>query len=106
MKLRILVICWMIRIFMQDFRPSLSNGVGKEGKVMKKFNLMVMKDVEVPGVGYYQSVSDGLRIEAEDYAVKEFFMSAIRNKTFISGIREHTSELQSRGHLVCRLLLE
>src|SRR5437870_7719071 len=27
-------------------------------------------------------------------------------KTFIDRSEEHTSELQSRGHLVCRLLLE
>src|SRR5690625_3369095 len=29
-----------------------------------------------------------------------------KNKTKISRSEEHTSELQSRGHLVCRLLLE
>src|SRR5439155_6164686 len=41
---------------------------------------------------------------AEDYCVR----SARRLQCFRDAIRseEHTSELQSRGHLVCRLLLE
>src|SRR5690625_6419622 len=32
--------------------------------------------------------------------------SSINSNTFIVRSEEHTSELQSRGHLVCRLLLE
>src|SRR5439155_8178066 len=31
---------------------------------------------------------------------------AIRRRTVLGRSEEHTSELQSRGHLVCRLLLE
>src|SRR5690625_6738949 len=41
----------------------------------------------------------GLELGADDYLVKPFvFAELLRSE-------EHTSELQSRGHLVCRLLL-
>src|SRR5690625_5974445 len=35
-----------------------------------------------------------------------FFLSALAIIIFMQRSEEHTSELQSRGHLVCRLLLE
>src|SRR5437870_8272989 len=56
--------------------------------------------VELPLLGY---VAAGLPIEAiassETIAVPEDLVGKRRSE-------EHTSELQSRGHLVCRLLLE
>src|SRR5690625_6036120 len=35
-----------------------------------------------------------------------FFAASIPRLIFLTRSEEHTSELQSRGHLVCRLLLE
>src|SRR5690625_6584412 len=40
-----------------------------------------------------------LSADAREYALKNFSWDTVRSE-------EHTSELQSRGHLVCRLLLE
>src|SRR5687768_17715107 len=48
-----------------------------------------------PFVKVYWAIVDG-------YKTRE----AIRSKTKLSRSEEHTSELQSRLHLVCRLLLE
>src|SRR5690625_1172418 len=44
----------------------------------------------------------GLKLEK---ALREFSISTA-NRVFIDRSEEHTSELQSRGHIVCRLLLE
>src|SRR5690625_586760 len=38
--------------------------------------------------------------------IKENYLEEIDDKELIERSEEHTSELQSRGHLVCRLLLE
>src|SRR5690625_6240752 len=50
-----------------------------------------------------------LKYEAQEIN-KHFFTSMTRKRPFITlkqaRSEEHTSELQSRGHLVCRLLLE
>src|SRR5690625_6849710 len=40
-----------------------------------------------------------------DFSTGEFFVTE-GNQMHVERSEEHTSELQSRGHLVCRLLLE
>src|SRR5690625_916192 len=47
----------------------------------------------------WQDKVNGLKAGADDYLAKPFQTEELRSE-------EHTSELQSRGHLVCRLLLE
>src|SRR5207253_10422709 len=56
-----------------------------------------------------------VRFEAPSAAAGEFlfayvfvlpFLLLVRVAFFMARSEEHTSELQSRGHLVCRLLLE
>src|SRR5690625_2035282 len=57
---------------------------------------------------------EGLDIGADDYVAKPFSLaelkarveSQLRRWKRYQRSEEHTSELQSRGHLVCRLLLE
>src|SRR5690625_6499394 len=46
--------------------------------------------------------------EFEQYLMDTYEYDPVRHQLVINGDRseEHTSELQSRGHLVCRLLLE
>src|SRR5690625_5785202 len=50
----------------------------------------------------------GMRYLATRFAAKEAFSKAIGlgMRMPMARSEEHTSELQSRGHLVCRLLLE
>src|SRR5690625_6237946 len=50
-------------------------------------------------------ISESLHLELRDYGIK---VSCVSPGSVDTGFRseEHTSELQSRGHLVCRLLLE
>src|SRR5690625_6065637 len=43
-------------------------------------------------------------LEAENWSEKD--LAYAESRLFILRSEEHTSELQSRGHLVCRLLLE
>src|SRR5690625_3121207 len=49
-------------------------------------------------------------VQSEDYTKTEDMQVELIEKDGVSGVatrsEEHTSELQSRGHLVCRLLLE
>src|SRR5690625_3641504 len=49
--------------------------------------------------------SEGNFVAAE--SLEDFVASLVRPRTVVVMVRseEHTSELQSRGHLVCRLLL-
>src|SRR5690625_6095203 len=50
----------------------------------------------------FQTVTDSRILDAQPYRLQ--VITASRTAPFRS--EEHTSELQSRGHLVCRLLLE
>src|SRR5690625_5913053 len=62
------------------------------------FALMVMPDIMFPEkitVGKNSIIGYNTTILAHEYLIKEYRRS-----------EEHTSELQSRGHIVCRLLLE
>ena len=61
--------------------------------------------------GLADSLATGLKDDMEKTYDKISQMSALRAKTIVEGSQkhrseEHTSELQSRLHLVCRLLLE
>src|SRR5690625_6556240 len=42
----------------------------------------------------------------KNFVIEEFPNSALGGEREVIRSEEHTSELQSRGHLVCRLLLE
>src|SRR5690625_5748115 len=44
-------------------------------------------------------ISESRKVIEKDQQEKEYMIATLRSE-------EHTSELQSRGHLVCRLLLE
>src|SRR5437870_6454984 len=52
-------------------------------------------------VGYVGRDVDSIIRDLADIAVKQTREAEMRKRS-----EEHTSELQSRGHLVCRLLLE
>src|SRR6266508_6675661 len=55
---------------------------------------------------YTLSLHDALPISTSTRASGASFPKSLRAGTWSSRSEEHTSELQSRGHLVCRLLLE
>src|SRR5690625_6404854 len=46
------------------------------------------------------------RNKSFNYATKEYIFYIDADDVLLERSEEHTSELQSRGHLVCRLLLE
>src|SRR5690625_5927781 len=59
--------------------------------------------------GVLAEVSEkGIVIDTEEGKIEDVLFDSIVESKIIPKIRseEHTSELQSRGHLVCRLLLE
>src|SRR5690625_5580410 len=64
------------------------------------------------GIAYGDSISvDGVCLTVTEFTAEDFtadVMAETLRVTAIGNLRseEHTSELQSRGHLVCRLLLE
>src|SRR3989442_8113984 len=75
------------------------------------FRSLISWIVGNPQVGMDSSLTSGLPVIQEEQPVRascaSFFLLAVDRPT--SGWRrseEHTSELQSRPHLVCRLLLE
>src|SRR5690625_4778863 len=55
---------------------------------------------------YKTLVYDNQALEKENEELRETLDLNESNRDFNSRSEEHTSELQSRGHLVCRLLLE
>src|SRR5690625_6939847 len=55
--------------------------------------------LEIEAVGGYAAFVQSGKLEKEITKTREARFSDVRSE-------EHTSELQSRGHLVCRLLLE
>src|SRR5690625_5315672 len=56
-------------------------------------------DIEYGGLSYFDEYREEQAEWLQQVVESEEFKSAPRSE-------EHTSELQSRGHLVCRLLLE
>src|SRR5690606_42143813 len=59
------------------------------GQLLAQLNAPLVKTVNIP-----------------DYALHEYFMLVKRDQASQGRSEEHTSELQSRENLVCRLLLE
>src|SRR5690625_6591349 len=57
------------------------------------------EDVDFRAGGYVQLECPPHHVKFKDFDIEEQFRGDWRSE-------EHTSELQSRGHLVCRLLLE
>ncbi|GIP63372.1 hypothetical protein J32TS6_19270 [Virgibacillus pantothenticus] len=53
---------------------------------MKKFDVIVIEDVEVQGVGYYQKSTDGMSIEADSSSITDFFSDVIRSKKIIGNM--------------------
>src|SRR5690625_6428895 len=52
-------------------------------------------------------IADGYILQLADLDIAEWMIATVRQAAADAGrSEEHTSELQSRGHLVCRLLLE
>src|SRR5687768_17935995 len=74
-----------------------------------QYVVQAMKEWEVPGLAI-AVVKDDRIVFAKGYGLRELGGTAAVNEhtLFAIGSRseEHTSELQSRLHLVCRLLLE
>src|SRR5690625_5532319 len=73
---------------------------------------MAQEAVEIPGGPFHSILPE---VEGKPLEVESFYMdvTAVTNSEFTEFLmenprrsEEHTSELQSRGHLVCRLLLE
>src|SRR5690625_6028131 len=70
--------------FMKDGRFALFNGDGQQ-----------LTDFELTGV-----------YELDNYSDQNLYIAVAKEGKRAIRSEEHTSELQSRGHLVCRLLLE
>src|SRR5437660_3067597 len=80
-------------LFRSDVRDSVAPAIGLDPDQVKV-------NVTLMGGGF------GRRLE-HDYAVEAALVSkAVNAPVKVVRSEEHTSELQSRGHLVCRLLLE
>src|SRR5437660_12853510 len=58
-----------------------------------------------PYTTLFRSVG-ALQVEDDDLAVLDHDLGVLLGDVPLGRSEEHTSELQSRGHLVCRLLLE
>src|SRR5690625_2599086 len=75
------------------FSKGIANGLGiKRAVTSPTFTIIKEYEGELP---FYHMDAYRLEHSEEDMGFDEYFRS-----------EEHTSELQSRGHLVCRLLLE
>src|SRR5690625_6510175 len=72
------------------------------GEVIERLNLDNTKTRLLVIIANYRGAKDAVRYPQIDYLGFPFSIS----ETFQQRSEEHTSELQSRGHLVCRLLLE
>lgn len=53
---------------------------------MKKFNKIILKNNEIDGIGYFQKLSGGIMIEAQDNSIKEYFLINMRDSPIIGGI--------------------
>src|SRR5690625_6445642 len=74
---------------------SVPAGDSRDYKFAKHFG------IEIPSIFKGKDISEGAFEDKENFELE--------NSDFLNGLsrsEEHTSELQSRGHLVCRLLLE
>src|SRR5437870_1556736 len=90
---------------------TVSNVLNKTGKVGRRTHRVVLAAVK--RLGYIPDVH-ARHLASRDSRTLGIIVSDIENPFFPEVIKsfearrseEHTSELQSRGHLVCRLLLE
>src|SRR5439155_3482428 len=97
---------------------TVSNVLNKTGKVGRRTHLLVLSTVK--RLGYFPNVH-ARHLASHDSRTLGIIVSDIENPFFPEVVKsfevrarqlgydrseEHTSELQSRGHLVCRLLLE
>src|SRR5947209_11721486 len=61
----------------------------------------------LPGVSFERGpVADRHEPSVLDYGQRDFVQPVVRSRAVVERSEEHTSELQSRQYLVCRLLLE
>src|SRR5690625_5512977 len=91
----------------EQIKQHIYSGVLTEGDALPSIRVLA-KDLKVSVITTKRAYED---LEKEGYV-----LSSVGKGTFIAGQQphvkkewrseEHTSELQSRGHLVCRLLLE
>src|SRR5439155_8960123 len=73
----------------------------------RRFGLVVVAAVEpAPGVPPSAAWLATLTAKMREARVRLLIAEPSSNASLVSRSEEHTSELQSRGHLVCRLLLE
>src|SRR6266508_6289090 len=89
---------------MPDSADELVSAIGVDGSLM----VVPVRD-GLPSVryGYAQAAAIWLDLEAMEAQRRERFVDPVAlSQAVNSRSEEHTSELQSRGHLVCRLLLE
>src|SRR5690625_6708615 len=82
--------------------------VEKSSKVISTSNGIVYKRLGKNTKPWYPSEYSSNKITGfkGDYSARIIEDSGKDDIDFIERSEEHTSELQSRGHLVCRLLLE
>src|SRR5690625_5461112 len=98
---------------MNPFQSTHLMGVIKMRRVMKKLvagllSLIIIFSVIIPT----PLAADNTNVNSPQSIDHNSFISEIEQQEMIKKVQpyvrseEHTSELQSRGHLVCRLLLE
>src|SRR5690606_39770747 len=76
---------------------------GKLNELRKKYGSNKMMTVDFRGTGQFHNIYG---TEVISQSSERAILSIDTEKTMISRSEEHTSELQSRENLVCRLLLE
>src|SRR5690625_448263 len=101
----------------EDTGEGVVNEINSKGEIMMHVSPLEGKARDLPKsiVDFYFPDTQNKRCENfyfELNPIKEMFIRGIADEIRIPNIpvedrsEEHTSELQSRGHLVCRLLLE
>src|SRR5690625_1325344 len=99
--------------FKQPLKRSINffiSGYGRDfAKEVRKFLLTYLRGREINCISTMNpDSSETIVVENNLFAVFLSHLLIRNNELVVDNIRseEHTSELQSRGHLVCRLLLE
>src|SRR5690625_5585174 len=88
-----------------DYLASLNNYSSTFDRKTDDIVLDIIQNVRQNGdtaIAEYSKKFD--KVDIDSFIVSEAEIAEAKNK--VSRSEEHTSELQSRGHLVCRLLLE